>query len=103
MDTGSPYCLFQAALGRSLGLQIEDGIRHEISGIVAGASVPGYFHKVLLSIEDHWTVDIMAGFVDGMGAGILLGRRGFFDNFVVKFDHCKIPPSFEIDRILWPT
>jgi hypothetical protein len=103
MDTGSPYCLFQASLGRAIGLKVEEGIRHEISGIVAGASVPGFFHKIIMSVEDIWTVDVMAGFVEGMGAGILLGRRGFFDNFMVKFDHSTAPPSFEIDKIVWPS
>ena len=49
------------------------------------------------------TASAMAGFVDGMGAGISLGRSGFFDNFVVMFDHRKLPPSFEIDKIAWPS
>jgi len=46
------------------------------------------------------TVDAMAGFVDGFNVGALLGRRGFFDSFSVRFDHSTHPPTLELDRIV---
>ncbi len=64
------------------------------------ASVNCYFHKVTLSVEDCWTVETLAGFIENFAMGALLGRRGFFDNFTVKFDHSSFPPTLEVDRIV---
>jgi len=29
----------------------------------------------------------------------LLGRRGFFENFIVRFDHSSSPPYFDLEQI----
>jgi hypothetical protein len=52
-----------------------------------------------MSIEDSWTLEVMAGFLKDFGIGALLGRRGFFENFTVKFDHSTSPPTLEVDRV----
>lgn len=98
-DTGSPYCLFDAAWGRAIGLKVEEGEKPGISGVVAGAQLDCYFHRVNLSVEDTWTVEIVAGFLDNFSVGALLGRRGFFDNFNVRFNHSHLPPTLEAERV----
>jgi hypothetical protein len=103
VDTGSPYCLFSADIGRSVGLHIESGSVHYLTGVVAGAILPAFFHRVNLIVEDNWTIEVTAGFSDQFGAGALLGRRGFFDHFTVRFDHSTPTPSFEIERLLRPS
>lgn len=70
---------------------------------MAGVGLPAFFQRVSLAIEDHWTIEVNAGFLDQFGVGALLGRRGFFDNFLVRFDHNTNPPTFEIDRIVRPS
>lgn len=30
---------------------------------------------------------------------IILGRNGFFDNFLVNFDHSLDPPRFDLNNI----
>lgn len=101
-DTGSPLCLFDANYGRLIGLEIEKGPKHQITGVVAGPKLDAYFHNVSMSIEDNWTIEVVVGFVDGFNVGALLGRRGFFDTFWVRFDHSSIPPTLEIDKITKP-
>lgn len=98
-DTGSPYCLFDAAWGRAIGLKVDSGEKQEITGVVAGAKLDCYFHRISISVEDIWTLDIIAGFMDNFTVGALLGRRGFFDNFKVLFSHSQHPPTLEIDRV----
>lgn len=103
LDTGSPYCLFHADVGRSIGLDITSGTKHEIGGVVAGARLTGYFHAITLYVEDNWSVNITAGFLENCSVVALLGRRGFFDNFIVRFDHSADPPSFQIEKIALPS
>jgi hypothetical protein len=99
-DTGSAFCLFQADMGRAIGLDIKKGEKCPVSGVVKGAELTAYFHTICMSIEDTWTVDVMAGFLDDFNVGALLGRRGFFDTFSARFDHTNHPPTLEIDKIL---
>lgn len=102
VDSGAPYCLFHADVCKSLGIRrVEDGIRESLKGVVGGSDVPEspmYFHavKVLIGSEQFET---MAGFSWGLAVAGLLGRRGFFENFAVRFDCSVHPPALEIDRI----
>lgn len=99
LDTGSSFCLFRSDIARSVGIDVSAGIKQPIGGVVPGASADVYFQRANLHIEANWIVEINAGFIDNFQWGALLGRRGFFDRFVVKFDHSANPPVFEIDQI----
>ena len=99
LDTGSSFCLFRSDIARSIGIDVSAGVRQPIGGVVPGASAQAYFHRVSLHLEANWIVEINAGFIENFQWGALLGRRGFFDRFVVKFDHSPNPPIFEIDQI----
>ena len=83
-------------------MSIEKGEQFEIAGVVAGATQKAYFHKISLSIEDTWTIDVTAGFLDDFNVGALLGRRGFFDTFSARFDHSTSPPTIEVEKIIRP-
>lgn len=99
VDTGTPFCLFRADIGREIGLNIERGVKQEIGGVVSAMRGAAFFHKVNLYIEDNWLIEVNAGFVEDLGYPGFLGRRGFFDKFTVRFDHSSSPPSFDIDKI----
>lgn len=99
LDTGSSFCLFRADIGRSIGLDIPTGTKQPISGVVPGAQTHAFFHRVQLYVESNWVYEINAGFVENFTWGILLGRRGFFDKFDVKFSHSSAHPTFEINQI----
>jgi hypothetical protein len=99
LDTGSSFCLFRADLGQSIGIDVLAGTRQTIGGVVPGARADVYFHRLTLYVESNWIVEINAGFIENFQWGALLGRRGFFDQFDVKFKHSVNPPVFEIERI----
>ncbi len=99
IDTGSPFCLFHAQIGESIGVDIRAGIEQSIAGVVPGVNTPAYFHRLNLHLEANWVVEINAGFIVDFQCPALLGRRGFFDRFIVKFDHSVNPPIFEIEQI----
>jgi hypothetical protein len=42
---------------------------------------------------------IRAGFVDNLPVAGLLGRRGFFENFIITFDPSAEPPGFDLERL----
>jgi hypothetical protein len=44
-------------------------------------------------------IQIKAGFSPRLSVAGLLGRRGFFENFIIKFDPSATPPGFEILRL----
>jgi hypothetical protein len=99
VDSGSPWCLFRFELADLLGIDTLNGQEDLIGGISEGMQEPVYFHKVQLYIEDNWIIDVTAGFVKKLTFAALLGRNGFFDNFLVTFDHSYQPPMFEINKI----
>ncbi len=68
-------------------------------GFAANLTEPAYFHTVNLHVGTNWSVEIKAGFVENLSMAGLLGRRGFFENFVVRFDHSSSPPYFDLERI----
>jgi hypothetical protein len=90
--------MFHAGLCRSLGIRLEDGIKSGLSGVIGGAVVPIYFHKIKILVGTD-QVTTMAGFADQLSVAGLLGRRGFFENFTVKIDSAPNPPWFELDKI----
>ena len=57
-----------------------------------------YFHKVRVFIFGDF-FETMAGFARELSVTGLLGRRGFFENFVVKIDASASPPYCEIEKI----
>lgn len=91
--------MFHASLCHSLGIKrLEDGIADELKGIIGGPKAPLYFHKikVLIGSEQFQT---MGGFSHELSVAGILGRRGFFENFVVTIDSSTTPPVCEIQKI----
>ena len=46
VDSGSPWCLFHADICPALGIRLESGVQSDLKGIVGGAKVPMYYHKI---------------------------------------------------------
>jgi hypothetical protein len=99
VDSGSHVCLFRASLCHSLGIKrVEDGIKEEFGGIFGDHRQPVYFHKVKIIIVGE-QFDTMAGFSHHLSVVGILGRRGFFQNFVTKIDSSQNPPVIELQKI----
>jgi len=99
IDSGSPYCYFNAAIGRAIGIVIESGIRGKLGGVVGGLNADVYFHSVGVYVGAD-LIRVKAGFCDQLAVPGVLGRTGFFDNFKVAFDQSGVPPCCEIERIV---
>jgi len=102
VDSGSPWCIFKSDLADYLGIELEEGEKAEVGGILAGIKEPMYFHKVILFVEDHWTLSIRAGFVKKLCIPGILGRDGFFDHFLVQFDQSCKPALVQLEKIERP-
>lgn len=102
IDSGSPSCMFHSDLCKPLGIRkVEEGIPEPLKGIIGGRGAPAsmmYFHRVKILIRTE-CVETMASFCSDLAVAAILGRRGFFENFTVKFDCSVHPPMLELERI----
>ena len=89
IDSGADFNIFNAEIGELLGIDIRSGKKVKFSGI-AGEPFEVFLHNLTLEIGG-WQYKIVAGFsyeISPYGFGIL-GQRGFFDLFRVKFIFSK--------------
>lgn len=87
IDSGADFCIFDGQIGELLGLDVRSGKRLEFGGIQALAGAQAFLHKVTILVGG-WPQEVIAGFsydIAPYGYGIL-GQKGFFDIFTVKFD-----------------
>lgn len=78
---------------------VTQGPSYPLGGVISGPRENMYFHKVNLFVEKYWCIEVMAGFCKDLAVTGLVGRLGFFSNFVVTFDHTSIPPRLTVDKI----
>lgn len=86
VDSGADFCIFDAEIADILGISVEAGEKNEVAGIT-GINAPIYFHNIEIKAGG-WPFKIRAAFLREMGKfgyGVV-GQKGFFDLFVVKFD-----------------
>lgn len=89
VDSGTDFCIFDAQIGELLGINIENGVPDQVGGIT-GTLETYYIHPIAIRVGG-WSYNIKAGFLPNiarLGYGVV-GQRGFFDMFTVKFDLLK--------------
>ena len=91
VDSGADFCIFNSEAGEALGLEIKKGKPREVFGVGGKASFY-YLHKIKIEVGG-WEYEIEAGFMPDVAGKImpygLVGQKGFFENFIVKFDLLK--------------
>ena len=91
VDSGADLCLFDEEIGQALGMDVRHGKPHEVFGVGGKASLY-YLHKVKIEVGG-WEFEIDAGFMTSVAGRVMpygiVGQKGFFDIFVVKFDLLK--------------
>lgn len=91
VDSGADICLFSAAIGEAIGIKVESGKKNEVMGVGGKFSIY-YIHPVVIEVGG-WAHNIEAGFMPDVAGHVMpygiVGQKGFFDNFVVKFDLLK--------------
>ena len=98
VDSGSHCCLFDKSLATRLGLDLEKGARDVVRGLADEAWIEVRFFEVTMIVAAEAVV-VPVGFCDLDPWPGLLGRAGFFEKFVVAFDHASDPPGMDIHRI----
>jgi len=98
VDSGSHFCLFHWQVGELLGLEVGDGRRDTVLGALRSTRSEVFYHRLRMDVAGE-SMSIVAGFSRDALQPCLLGRDGFFDQFVVTFNPGTSPPGLEIDRI----
>ncbi len=90
IDSGSDLNIFSSEIGDLLGIALTKEDKGEVSGIT-GKSKPFYFHNLDIKVGGNLYKDIRVGFLEDIGkyAYGVVGQKGFFDIFIVKFDLVK--------------
>jgi len=84
IDSGATISIMHADFGRELGLETENGEIFNCKGI-DGVNMRTYIHKIEFSIKDY-KCNIDVAFSDSFNFPQgLLGRKDFFDNFIISF------------------
>ena len=88
IDSGADFCIFTPEVASLIGIQdIAKGTKASVPGVVAGAKSDYYMHRVVIKVGG-WPYEMDVAFMPELtrlGYGIL-GQKGFFENFVVKFN-----------------
>lgn len=89
VDSGADFCIFHGQLAEVLGINMSKGREEQVYGIT-GIEETYYVHPVTLVVGG-WKYQIEAGFLPEMTpkAFGVVGQKGFFDLFIVKFDLLK--------------
>lgn len=89
VDSGADFCIFDSQIGEILGINLESGEKRVVAGIT-GVKESYYVHLVTIMVGG-WPHDVKVGFLPNiarLGYGVV-GQKGFFDIFTVKFDLLK--------------
>ena len=88
VDSGADMSLFHAEVAEALGIDINKGRKGLVTGI-GGKSSEYFLHKINIEVGG-WEQQINVGFLPTIGGRSapygIVGQKGFFENFVVKFD-----------------
>jgi predicted aspartyl protease len=90
IDSGADFCIFDAEIGEVLEIDVKSGRKEIFGGIQEKGGAEAFFHNVKINIGG-WEYKTKIGFsydIAKHGYGIL-GQKGFFDIFSVKFDYLK--------------
>lgn len=85
VDSGADICIFDAHIAEILGIDVIKGERREVSGLT-GFPEFYYLHNISIKVGGlEYKVEV--GFMSmRSNAYGIVGQKGFFDKFVVKFD-----------------
>lgn len=88
VDSGADFCVFDASIGEYLGITVKKGQEEQFGGIQEKNGAVAYLHEITMKIGtwDYKTVVAFSYDIVDYGFGIL-GQKGFFDNFIVKFTY----------------
>jgi hypothetical protein len=91
VDSGADLCIFDSQIGEAIGIDALRGAPVEIFG-VGGKAAFYYLHPLTIRVGGI-SYEAEAGFMPSVGGRVapygVVGQKGFFDQFVVRFDASK--------------
>ncbi|HWZ31007.1 MAG TPA: hypothetical protein VNX18_06730 [Bryobacteraceae bacterium] len=87
-DSGADHCVFPLKFAGELGLDVAS-MKSALSTGVGNAENETWYANITIKMDRGLEFEAYAGFTDGLddvGYG-LLGQEGFFNKYVVLFDH----------------
>jgi len=90
IDSGADFCILDGEVGDVLGIDVRSGKKEIFGGIQERGGAEAFLHDVVLNVGG-WDYKTTVGFsydIAKHGFGIL-GQKGFFDMFSIKFDLAK--------------
>ena len=89
IDSGAELCVLNSSIAKTLKIDVTKGNPLSLTGLVGG-SVPGYLHQLNLSMQGLPSIDLLVAFTETDDPEMpILGQRGFFDNFQIRFQRYK--------------
>jgi|ERR1700752_2089614 len=89
IDSGAEVSVFNAAIARTLNIDIERGKYLSLKGFI-GADVDSYLHQINVSIQGLGSADFLFAVTNTKEPQMpILGQRGFFDRFQIRFERYK--------------
>lgn len=91
VDSGSDRCFFDSEIGEDIGITRGNSEIREVFGVGGRMSIY-HSHKVTMKIGKQ-SFETEVGFMPNLGGNIvsygIVGQKGFFDRFIIKFDYSK--------------
>ncbi len=84
LDSGASISVFKPSVAHELGIDVEGGDLLLVEGISGKISL--YVHPVEMELEGHGFSSRVAFSPEYTASVNLLGREGFFDQFLITFD-----------------
>jgi len=90
IDSGADFCIFDAEIGEYLEIDIRSGKREVFGGVQEMDGSEAFLHKIAIKVGGHKYETIVAFSYEISKSGYgILGQKGFFNMFAVKFDFAK--------------
>lgn len=90
IDSGADFCILDGLIGEYLGVNIKSGHREVFGGIQDAGGSEAFFHEIFLSVGGNkYKTKVGFSYDIAKHGYAVLGQKGFFDIFVVKFDLAK--------------
>ena len=91
VDSGADITLLNYSFAQLFNIDLKRGKRIPLVGVMEGPEFAAYVHQVNIVIKDVGSADTIVAFTDSEKYPdlVILGRRGFFEHFTIKFEEYK--------------
>lgn len=88
VDSGADVTLLNASFAQLFNIDIKKGKRIPLAGVMGELEFGAYLHQVNLAVKGVGSVNTLVAFTDTDKYPdlVILGRRGFFEHFSIKFE-----------------